>query len=159
MYTSTLSEQERRAQSDWMREMGFFDNNQRRELNAGFGALRRFELIALCRHCDIEYSDTMSGDLLAQTLDAAWASGKIKRVVEAAIPRKPTLVELQARASRLDIDIRGHNAEMAELMVQEAERAKARPIPAAAAAMADAALGEDAPIRRGPGRPPNRPAA
>ena len=39
MYTSTLSEQERRAQADWMREMGFLDNNQRRELNAGFGAL------------------------------------------------------------------------------------------------------------------------
>lgn len=146
MYTSTLTEQERRAQADWMREMGFFDNNQRRELNSGFGALRRFELQALCRHCGIDFAESMTADTLAQTLDVAWASGKIKRVVEAAIPRRATLVELQARAKRNGIDIQGQNAEMATLMVEEAERAANRqPFVEAA---------EE--VRRGPGRPPKQ---
>ena len=82
MYESKLPEKIRTEQLlPWL-EQFFGPNDQRRELQVGFGALRRVELTSLAEHHEIELpkgDEYRTADAIAGLLEGLWIQGKFGR--------------------------------------------------------------------------------
>ncbi len=82
MYESRLPETIRAEKlTPWLNEH-FSENGQRRELQVGFGALRRHEMLWLAEHYEVEIPEGdayRTADAIAGLLEGLWIQGKFGR--------------------------------------------------------------------------------